>query len=276
MITQNYNDSFIGKSAADIIAGLKRQLVPELLREVSAAESGILALYGSGATGALALGSDLDLMLFLPAQVLKSNNKGLMSLSELWWQNYGIDLSSAYSLEQMSSDRVWNDDFLLTVLWQAAPVYDPSGLFLGIKQRFIKFPPEVRREKIISAGWEIIRLLARLDKHQKKGDILEAASARIKILKLGLTLLHLKDNKFINSNNIYLSAKQNLDMSHWLPLVDGVLANLQNSESDEFLLKLVDQIQEAVVKEKILPPDFFTTWRPWLKPLKYKVNIKGL
>ncbi len=67
---------FIGKPSKEIAAALQASFVPIMLDKLPFARGqGLLILYGSAARGQMIIGSDADLLLFLPAQLSRSREQ---------------------------------------------------------------------------------------------------------------------------------------------------------------------------------------------------------
>jgi hypothetical protein len=273
MIMDFKSFNFIHKPIAESVAILKDTFVPFLTEKVPPVWSeGIVLLYGSAVEGKLASGSDVDILLVLPKGQLLKYRAGLGQLSSDCWKTSPIDISFAVSVEDLFSENAWNNDFLLHVLSRAVVLHDPKLLMPTVMQRFKAMPETVRKDKIISAGWQTIKWLTRLGRKVTKGDHLGAATARAKLIKLSIVLLHLKEGMYWDSHDLYFSAKNNFAFKSYWDSIDVCVAQISNGD-DECLLHFIKSVQADIVEAGLLPKEFYKQWEPWKNPRPYSVSM---
>lgn len=261
------DNNFIGKSGEEISKTLRTDLAPKIIGRLP--KAALVILYGSAARGKMSEGSDVDVMVFLPRKNLTPAFAAMGELADLVWQNSSIDLAAPFPVELLYEDEVWNRDFLLHSLKEALPLYDPRNILPERQKSLAVFPEKVRQEKIIFTGHKIISWLARLQQAERRKDSLSAAAIRAKIIKLNIILLNLKDGNFWVANHLYASLANQPGIRK---LADECVANIASEKADEFLGELTKVVLEKIVASGFLPKDFYASYKPWVKPLRYKIS----
>jgi hypothetical protein len=233
-------------------------------------------LYGSAALGKARPDSDLDVMLFLAEPKFKKNRKKLAQLAAVVQEKFLIDLSFNNSWEVFNSEQLWGNDFLLYCLWQGQSIYDPENIFLERKEYFSKYSNEVLKDKIISAGSEIMRWLVRLGKYTDANDKLGAVSVLSKIIKLNIILLHLRHNLYFDSHKLITSLNSYQEMSNYKALVYETVEKIAEPICLDLVVKLTKQVQTDLVASGLLPDRFYASWEKWENPLKYPLFVSWL
>lgn len=260
-----------------MVQNLRETFLPKLLKKFPVLQKkGLVFLYGSTALGSATKHSDVDVMVFLPNAELKARGNDLDTLAKEVWRDFNIDLVFNEPLELLWSDNAWNNDFVLYILTQAKSLHDPENILAERQKHFAKLPAEVRRDKIIFLGWEIIQTLVRIGQATAKSDLLSAVAHRAKLIKLNLALLLFLHGEVFDRHNLCASAKRNPRLAGFVPLVLECLDKINLPTCDDCLLRLVNIVNLEVIKQKWLSADFYSKWNPHTQPLRYGVWMKNL
>jgi len=212
------------------------------------------------------------LCFFLPADILKQNKQKLNKFSEEVWDKFSVDFSSSFTLEYLTSTQAYQNDFLLNLVQAARPVYDPNSVFTKRQSELSFLPEEIKKQKIIFTGFEIIKIFARMSRSLEKEDRISEVDLGLKILKLNMILISLMLNKFFDAHNLYNGLASEPAAQEYLPFINTCLGSLGNKIFTDNLGILTAKIQKDLVLAKLLPENFYKSHKQSDAQLDYGIS----
>ena len=260
------NRDLIKKTPEEIIKALQGRFLDDLLNDLPfIRDKGVILLHGSVARGDTVASSDIDLLLILPQSVKLRNVERYFSKKMELDKQGVISLMTPFAAEEIEAEDVWQNDRLLSMLHESLSVYDPADRFAGWQKKFRHWPKVIAREKLLAAGWEFIRIRQELRGYQERGNDLEVIGSRYRLSRLLMKILFFRARKFFNEKHLSQQAKQDKDLAPYAGRLLKLVKKIGDSSFDVGLDRLLDQLEQDLVKEKLVPCSFFSSWEKWMR-----------
>ncbi|GEM_PF-6902435 len=259
----------------EVVSLMEKEFIPFLLENLPfLKDKCFIFVQGSVARGDTIDSSDIDLMIVLPQQMKKDHMDELFKFKAVVEEN-NVEIHFFAKEKLENPEIMWNDDVTLGTLYESIIVYDPLGKGKKYQSEYNKFPPKILEDKIFSAGQEIIKKRKLIKGFLKRGNNLGAVSNRIKILKLVLSLLALKRNRYYGKH-LYTESQSDPEAAKYLFLIDEILQKIQTEKADKLLDNLLERLGNEFEETNLLPEKFFSTWKWSNRVTKYQISPRFL
>ena len=269
------------KSAINITKASKREIkkfllenfLPEIFIQFPWLENNsLMIIHGSVITGKASKDSDIDVMIFLPAKLMKKHHEKLFKYRIELWKKNEVTIGYNFSLEELGADEMWNNDMLLHIIKEAIPLYDPLNVFKKIKKKYSKFPKHILKQKLRNAAWLTMRNRYALKSHVRKDDLLTSVNLRTKVIQSLMIALHLKYGLLFNEKYLYQNTKQNKRMQKYAKRLDRALQKITEPGCDRIIDGVIKDLNQELNRGKQIPKDSLLKWDRNAVKTKYRIT----
>lgn len=257
-----------------MLAALRGTVLPKMLALMPFMKrNSLVLLYGSVAKGNALPGSDIDVLLLLPESVRKRHRRDIYKARRAILRTGPVEISFPFTLEDLSRDKLWQRDMLVSALNEASAVYDPEGRFPRLYRYCRKYPRPVLRQKLLSAAWRLLRIRQLIDDQKRRDNHVEVALLRGKFLKLSMIALLLKTGRTFNGKHLQQDMRAHKDLAGRLREIDRLTAKIVSNSFESGADVLLRTFLRDCVSKSLLPEKFVSAWEEWpTERLTYKID----